>query len=205
MTHITFNTIDVKRTHQRLSQQLDNHLATTQRCITDLMPMIVDAGAMLIDALGNGKKIMSCGNGGSAADAQHFSSELLNRYDRDRPGLAAVALTTDSSTLTSIANDYNYDDIYAKQVHALGQKGDILLAITTSGQSRNILKAVEAAHEVDIRCIAFNGKQGGKLSQLLNDQDLDLRIDTDSTARIQETHIFIIHCLCDIIDQQLND
>jgi D-sedoheptulose 7-phosphate isomerase len=146
---------------------------------------------------------MACGNGGSASDAQHFSSELLNRYDRDRPGLPAIALTTDSSTLTSIANDYDYRQIYSKQITSLGQPGDVLLAISTSGQSPNIIEAIRAANESEIQVIALTGKDGGAMAGMLNETSIEIRVPSNVTARIQEVHILVIHILCELLDLQL--
>ena len=152
-------------------------------------------GCLLADG-----KILSCGNGGSAADAQHFASEMLNRFELERPGLAAIALTTDSSTLTSIANDYDFEQIFSKQVRALGQPNDALLAISTSGNSRNVLQAVLAAHERDMLVIALTGNSGGLLAEHLNAEDINLCVPSNHTARIQELHLLTIHCLCDAID-----
>jgi D-sedoheptulose 7-phosphate isomerase len=150
-----------------------------------------------------GGKILACGNGGSAGDAQHFSAELLNRFERERPGLPAVALTTDTSTLTSIANDYAYAEIFAKQVRALGTAGDVLLAISTSGNSENVNRAIAAAHERGLRVLALSGRAGGAMAGLLADSDVEIRVPADSTARIQETHLLVIHCLCDLVDREL--
>ena len=161
------------------------------------------ASAMLNQALLEGHKILVCGNGGSASDAQHFSSELLNRYERDRPGLPAIALTTDSSTLTSIANDYDYRQIYSKQITALGQPGDVLLAISTSGQSPNIVEAIHAANEKEMQVIALSGKDGGAMSHVLDENSVEIRVPSNVTARIQEVHILIIHILCELLDLQL--
>ena len=161
------------------------------------------ASAMLNQALLGGHKILVCGNGGSASDAQHFSSQLLNRYDRDRPGLPAIALTTDSSTLTSIANDYDYGQIFSKQITALGQPGDILLAISTSGQSPNVVQAIQAANENEMQVIALSGKDGGAMSQVLDENSVEIRVPSDITARIQEVHILVIHILCELLDLQL--
>lgn len=168
-----------------------------------LAPVIARAVETLVDSLRSGNKVLSCGNGGSAADAQHFSSELLNRFERERPGLPAMALTTDSSTLTSIANDYHYADIFSKQVTALGHPGDILLAISTSGQSPNVVRAVEAAHARGMRVIALTGRDGGPLGSALHEGDVEIRVPATSTARIQEVHLLTIHCLCDQIDALL--
>ena len=161
------------------------------------------AAQVILDALLNGRKTMSCGNGGSAGDAQHFSSEMLNRFERDRPGLPAIALTTDTSTLTSIANDYDYSQIFSKQVRALGQAGDVLLAISTSGNSRNVMAAIDAAHDRDCTVISLTGKDGGRMRDMLRDGDVEICVPSDSTARTQEVHLLVIHCLCDLIDAQL--
>ena len=146
---------------------------------------------------------MACGNGGSAADAQHFSAEMLNRLEMERPGLPAMALTTDSSTLTAIANDYQYAEVYAKQIRALGQEGDVLLAISTSGESHNIIHAVQAAHERGMVVIALTGREGGRIAPLLKANDFEVRVPARSAARIQEVHIMVIHSLCDLVDRQL--
>ena len=151
-------------------------------------------------ALKNDGKIMSCGNGGSAADAQHFAAELINRFERERPALAAVALTTDTSTLTSIANDYHYDQVFSKQVRALGRSGDLLLAISTSGNSRNVLEAMQAARESQVGAIALTGRNGGKMAEALRPSDIHICVPAQSTARIQEVHLLTLHCLCDAID-----
>jgi len=163
-------------------------------------PAIARAAALLARALSGGARVLCCGNGGSAADAQHFSSELLNHYERERPGLPAIALTTDSSTLTSLANDYGYAEVFARQVRALGRPGDVLLAITTSGRSENILRAIAAAHARDMRVIALCGRDGGGIPALLRESDTEIRAPGSSTARIQEVHLLAIHCLCDLID-----
>ena len=168
-----------------------------------LAPAIVGAGRALTECLLNDGKILSCGNGGSAADAQHFSGEMLGRFEMERPGLPAVALTTDSSALTAIANDFQYADIFAKQVRALGQAGDVLLAISTSGNSANVLRAVNTAHERSLRVVALTGRDGGTIAQALNADDIELRVPAQRTARIQEVHILIIHALCDLVDAQL--
>jgi len=164
---------------------------------------IAVAGELMGRALQDDCKILSCGNGGSAGDAQHFSSELLNRFERERPGLPGIALTTDSSTLTSIANDYVYEDIFAKQVRALGREGDILLAISTSGNSENVNRAIVAAHERQMQVVALSGRDGGAMADLLTPGDIEIRVPADRTARIQEVHLVVIHCLCDLIDEYL--
>lgn len=187
----------------RVKDNFHAHDELLQTCKTLLVPDIVIAANKMIKAILSDKKTLICGNGGSAADAQHFSSELLNRFEKERPGLPAISLATDASTLTSIANDYNYDDIFSKQVSALGSPGDILLVISTSGNSANIIRAVEAAHKRDMNCIALNGREGGELSTCLNQNDVNICVPGQSTARIQEMHIIIIHCICDLIDFHL--
>jgi D-sedoheptulose 7-phosphate isomerase len=195
--------IDTSNLEARVSDAFAQHLDTVQTLSGELVPIITRAANICLAALLADKKILSCGNGGSAADAQHFSSELLNRFELERPGLPAVALTTDSSTLTSIANDYHYDEIFSKQVRALGQPGDILLAISTSGNSTNVIRAIEAAHERDMTVVTLNGRDGGEISRILNENDVDILVRGPSTARVQEMHIIVIHCLCDLIDHQL--
>jgi len=151
----------------------------------------------------SGGKVLACGNGGSAADAQHFAAEFVGRFERERPELGAIALTTDSSILTAVANDYSYEQIFSKQVRALGQSGDVLLAITTSGSSPNVLAAIQAAHERDMTVVALTGKGGGKMSQALRETDVHICVPHDRTARIQEVHLLAIHCICDGVDAQL--
>ncbi len=187
----------------RARKNFQDHLDSVQQHHEALLPEIASAANTMIKALLADKKILACGNGGSASDSQHFSSELLNRFESERPGLPAIALNTDSSTITSIANDYHFEDIFSKQVRALGQPGDVLLAISTSGNSANILQAVEAAHEREMVCITLNGRDGGELSGRLHTTDVNICVPVNSTARIQETHIIIIHCLCDLIDAHL--
>ena len=177
---------------------------TKRDCAAQLAPVIAAAAERMATALLDGRKILTCGNGGSAADAQHFSSELLNRFELERPALPAIALTTDSSTLTSIANDYHYNQVFSRQIQALGQRGDLLLAISTSGTSPSILHAVEAAQEREMGVIALTGRDGGQLAQMARpDEDLVICVPNQSTARIQEVHLLTLHCLCDLIDQQL--
>jgi DnaA initiator-associating protein len=164
---------------------------------------IEKAAQMMIDALIRGNKILSCGNGGSAGDAQHFSSELLNRYERNRPSLPAMALTTDSSTITSIANDFSFEEIFSKQVKALGQAGDILLAISTSGNSANVINAMQAALTRDMTIVALTGKDGGEMAGFMGENDVEIRVPSWRTARIQEVHLLVIHNLCESIDNAL--
>ena len=187
----------------RIETIFTNSIAVKQKTFDSIAEQIAQAGDKLVQSLLNEGKIMACGNGGSAADSQHFTSELINRFEAERPALPAIALTTDSSTITSIANDYQYDDIFARQIHALGRENDILLAISTSGQSKSIVQAIQAAHERDMSVIALTGKNGGLVAKSLSDDDIELRVPSDQTARIQESHITIIHALCDLIDHQL--
>lgn len=168
-----------------------------------LVEPIARAGTLLAQALQAGAKVLACGNGGSAADAQHFAAELVNRFEVERAPLAAVALTTDSSTLTSIANDYDFRQVFAKQVRAIGRRGDALLAISTSGNSANVLEAISVAHELGVRVIAMTGNGGGKTAALLGPEDVHLCVPHKNTARIQEVHLLVLHCLCDAIDLQL--
>jgi D-sedoheptulose 7-phosphate isomerase len=184
----------------RISENFSESAHLKLQSMDALAAPIAAAAQRMVQCLRNDGKILACGNGGSAGDAQHFSAELLNRFERERPGLAAIALTTDSSTLTSIANDYAFDQVFAKQVRALGQRNDLLLAITTSGNSGNVLAAVEAAHEVSMPVVALTGRDGGKLTALLRPADIHICVAAQSVARIQEVHILAIHCLCDAID-----
>ena len=161
---------------------------------------IADAVSLMTECLLNNGKILACGNGGSAADAQHFAAELVNRFEMERPPLAAIALTTDSSTLTSIANDYRFEEVFSKQVQALARSGDVLLAISTSGNSPNVVEAINAAHEREARVVALTGRGGGVIGGMLQDGDVHLCVPSDRTARIQEVHLLTLHCLCDGID-----
>jgi D-sedoheptulose 7-phosphate isomerase len=170
-----------------------------------LVPEIQACAKLIYQSFENGGKLLICGNGGSAADAQHLSSELLNRYKRERRELPGIALTTDGATLTSIGNDYDYSEVFSKQVSALGQKNDVLMVISTSGNSANLIKAVAVAHHKSLRCIALNGKCGGELGRVLKDADLNVVVEGDVTARIQEVHGLIIHCICELIDSYILD
>ena len=187
----------------RVRDHFAESIATKESAVTPLAEAIVAAGKLMSDALLADGKIMSCGNGGSAADAQHFSSELLNRFEMERPGLPALALTTDASTVTSISNDYSYEEIFAKQVRALGRPEDVLLGISTSGNSENVIRAIDAAHERGMKVVALSGRDGGRMAQQFADDDVELRVPAERTARIQEVHLLIIHCLCDLIDTTL--
>ena len=190
-------------TTQRVKNNFLESIQIKTESLDKLPPIIAEAAKAMANSLLNNQKILACGNGGSAADAQHFSAEMLNRFEMERPGLPAIAITTDSSTLTSIANDYQYADIYSKQIRALGQKDDVLLAISTSGKSHNVIHAIDAAHDINMLVIALTGKDGGEIRSMLNNNDFEICVPTKSTARIQEVHIMIIHSLCDLIDLQL--
>ncbi|MGD2136848.1 MAG: phosphoheptose isomerase [Gammaproteobacteria bacterium] len=185
----------------RVKRLFEASIRVKQQAAEPLAPAIANAARVITGAVANGGKVLSCGNGGSAADAQHFSSEMLNRFELQRQGLPAVAITTDTSTLTSIANDFDYNRIFSKQILSLGREGDVLLAISTSGNSGNVLQAAEAAHARRMRVIALSGRNGGALAKLLRGGDVEIRAPGESTARIQEVHLLVIHCLCDLIDQ----
>jgi len=184
----------------RISENFSESAHLKLQSMDALAGPIAAAAERMVQCLKRDGKILSCGNGGSAADSQHFSAELLNRFEKERPGLAAMALTTDSSTLTSIANDYDFDQVFSKQVRALGHAGDILLAISTSGNSRNVLAAIEAAHESQMDVVALSGRNGGKLAEVLLPADIHVCVPAQNTARIQEVHLLTLHCLCDAID-----
>jgi len=187
----------------RIDKNFQDSISTKQLAADVLAEPISRAAQTVTQCFLDGGKILSCGNGGSAGDAQHFSSEMLNRFEMERPGLPAIALTTDSSTVTSIANDYDYNLIFSKQVTALGQAGDILLAISTSGNSGNVNQAIDAAHERGMSVIALSGKSGGDMTSRLSLNDIEIRVPSESTARIQEVHLLVIHCICDLVDHQL--
>ncbi len=187
----------------RISRQFEDSARIKLASMEALAAPIAQAVEAMVASLLAGGKIMACGNGGSAADSQHFAAELLNRFEKERPPLAAVALTTDTSTLTSIANDYAYDQVFAKQVRALGQPNDVLLAISTSGNSPNVVEAIRAAHEREVRVVALTGKGGGAMAPLLNDADVHICVPSDRTSRTQEVHLLTLHCLCDGIDCML--
>lgn len=187
----------------RVREHFAESIATKQNAVDVISESIASAGALMSQCLLDDGKILSCGNGGSAGDAQHFSSELLNRFEMERPGLPGIALTTDSSTLTSISNDYAYEEIFSKQVRALGRTPDVLLAISTSGNSENVCRAISAAHERGMKVVALTGRDGGKMADLYGDGDVEIRVPATRTARIQEVHLVIIHALCDLIDTTL--
>jgi D-sedoheptulose 7-phosphate isomerase len=185
---------------QRIQSQFVDSIATKEKALATLAAPIETAVRAMAACLAAGGKVMACGNGGSAADSQHFAAELLNRFEKERPPLAAIALTTDTSTLTSIANDYAYDQVFAKQVAGLGRAGDVLLAISTSGNSPNVSEAIKVAHACGVRVVALTGKGGGTIGKQLKSDDIHLCVPADRTARIQEVHLLTIHCLCDGID-----
>ncbi|MDX1668657.1 MAG: phosphoheptose isomerase [Limnobacter sp.] len=187
----------------RVTHQFDESIEAKQVATEELAAPISQGIEHLVNCLTNGGKILACGNGGSAADCQHFAAELVGRFERERPGLAAIALTTDSSALTAIGNDYSYDEVFSKQVSAIGQPGDVLLAISTSGNSRNVILAIEAAKQREMTVLALTGKGGGKMTDLLSQDDIHICVPHKRTARIQEVHLLTIHCLCDGIDALL--
>jgi len=186
-----------------IEKTFEQSIQTKQDALGVIAGPISDAALLMTSSLLAGQKILTCGNGGSAADAQHLSSELLNRFERERQPLPAIALTTDSSTLTSIANDFSYDMIFAKQIKALCQPDDIVMVITTSGSSANIIQAIHAAHERNARIVALTGRDGGEVGALMHNNDIEIRVPGTSTARIQEVHLLTLHCLCELIDHQL--
>jgi D-sedoheptulose 7-phosphate isomerase len=184
----------------RISENFSESAHLKLQAMDALAGPIAAAAERMVQCLKGDGKILSCGNGGSAADSQHFAAEMLNRFEMERPGLAALALTTDTSTLTAIANDYDFEQVFSKQVRALGQAGDLLLAISTSGNSPNVVAAVRAAHESQMAVIALTGRNGGKLAEALLPTDIQICVPAKSTARIQEVHLLTLHCLCDAID-----
>jgi D-sedoheptulose 7-phosphate isomerase len=188
---------------QRIQQQFFDSADLKYQAAETLTRPIAAAVQAVMGCITAGGKVLACGNGGSASDAQHFAAEFVGRFERERPGLAAIALTTDSSILTAVGNDYDFAQVFAKQVQALGTPGDVLLALSTSGNSANVLAAVEAAHAKDMTVIALTGRGGGKLGALLTDTDVHICVPHERTARIQEVHILAIHCLCDAVDLQL--
>ena len=184
----------------RISQHFTDSAQLKLQAVRLLSEPLARAAEKMVRCLGNDGRILACGNGGSAADAQHFAAELLNRFEMERAPLAAVALTTDTSTLTSIANDYDYNQVFSKQVRGLGRAGDVLLAISTSGNSPNVIEAIHAAHDRRMTVVALTGKKGGKMAGLLGSDDIHICVPADRTARIQEVHLLCLHCMCDAID-----
>ncbi len=187
----------------RVREHFAESIATKQAAVDVISESIAVAGQLMAQSLLDDGKILSCGNGGSAGDAQHFSSELLNRFERERPGLPAMALTTDSSTVTSISNDYAYEEIFSKQIRALGKPQDVLLGISTSGNSENVCRAITAAHERGMKVVALSGRDGGRMADMFEEGDVEIRVPATRTARIQEVHLVCIHALCDLIDTTL--
>lgn len=187
----------------RISKHFDDSAQIKLQSKKVLAQPIADAAQAMVACLLNDGKILACGNGGSAADAQHFAAELVNRFEVERPGLPAIALTTDTSVITSIANDYDYNLIFSKQVRALGMAGDVLLAISTSGNSANVMEAIRAAHDRGMTVIAMTGRDGGTMGTMLTSSDFHLCVPAERTARIQEVHLLVLHCLCDVIDHLL--
>ncbi len=195
--------MDVIELLNRIERHFAASIEAKQRTLVESGVQIAKGAEHLAEQLRRGHKILICGNGGSAADAQHFAAELTNRFEIERPGLAAIALTTDSSALTSIANDYAFEQVFARQLRALGRPGDVLLALSTSGDSPNVIAAMDAAKQLEISTIALTGRDGGRMAQQLSGADIEIRVRGTATARIQETHILIIHCLCDLVDRLL--
>ncbi len=184
----------------RICEHFSESIAVKEQCAEILPTSIAIAAEAMVNTLMTEGKILICGNGGSAADAQHFAAELVGRFEKDRPGLAAIALTTDTSALTAIGNDYDFDAIFSRQVRALGQENDILVALSTSGNSPNVLEAILAAHEKGMKIIALTGREGGQIANTLDVDDILLNVPHTRTARIQEVHITVIHALCDTVD-----
>jgi len=187
----------------RVRDHFAESIATIQTSAEAIAESIAAAGRVMSDALLSDGKVLSCGNGGSAASSQHFSSKFLNRFEMERPGLPAMALTTDASTVTSISNDYSYEEIFSKQVRALGKPQDVLLGISTSGNSENVIRAIAAAHERGMKVVALSGRDGGRMADMFAEGDVEIRVPATRTARIQEVHLVVIHCLCDLIDTTL--
>ena len=185
---------------KRITRHFQDSVETKRRVVTALTPRIASASSVMVDCLNRGGKILACGNGGSAGDSQHFAAELVGRFEREREELAAIALTTDSSILTAVANDYSFDEVFSRQVRGLGKAGDVLFAISTSGNSKNIIAAIEAAHLKDLRVVGMTGRNGGKIASLMQAGDVLLNVDSQVTTRIQEVHLLMLHCLCDAID-----
>lgn len=184
----------------RISEHFSESAHLKLQSMDVLAAPIAEAAERMVQALKRDGKILACGNGGSAADCQHFSAELLNRFEMERPSLAALALTTDASTLTSIANDYDFDQVFSKQIRGLGHASDVLLAISTSGNSRNVIAAIEAAHECELTVVALTGRNGGRMAEILDAKDIHICVPASNTARIQEVHSLVLHCICDAID-----
>ena len=188
---------------QRIQQQFFDSADLKYAAAEILSKPIADAVSALVGSITGGGKVLACGNGGSAADAQHFAAEFVGRFERERPGLAAIALTVDTSILTAVGNDYSFEVVFSKQVEALGQPGDVLLALSTSGNSANVLAAVDAAHRKEMTVVALTGNTGGKMRERLGETDVHICVPHERTARIQEVHLLVLHCICDGVDTQL--
>ena len=185
---------------ENLRKHFEEGIELRTKMARSMPDRLARAGEALAQALKAGKKVLSCGNGGSAADSQHFAAELVGRFERERPGLAGIALTTDTSALTAIANDYDFDRVFSKQVEALGQAGDFLLGISTSGNSRNVIAAIGSAQARGMRVIALTGRDGGEMGRMLRDDDFHLNVEHPRTMRVQEIHLLVVHCLCEVVD-----
>ena len=183
-----------------LRQHFEEGIELRRRMAETMPAAIARAGSALAEALKSGRKVLACGNGGSAADSQHFAAEIVGRFERERPGMPAIALTVDTSAITAIANDYDWNSVFARQVHALGQPGDVLLGISTSGNSKNVLEAIKAAHEKNMVVIALTGRDGGAMAKMLRPTDHHLNVAHPRTMRVQEIHLLVIHCLCEVVD-----
>jgi D-sedoheptulose 7-phosphate isomerase len=188
---------------QRIQQHFIDSADLKYQSAPVLSKTIAAAVQAILTCVTGGGKVLACGNGGSAADAQHFAAEFVGRFERERPELGAIALTTDTSIITAIANDYSYNDIFSRQVRALGMPGDVLLAISTSGNSANVLAAIEAAHARDMVVVGLSGRGGGKMNQALRETDVHICVPHERTARVQEVHILALHCICDAVDARL--
>jgi len=187
-----------------LRKHFEEGIELRKRMSESLAPEVARAGLALAAAIKKGNKALACGNGGSAADSQHFAAEMVGRFERERPGMPAIALTTDSSNLTAIANDYGYDYVFSKGVEALGNAGDVLLAISTSGNSKSVLNAIDAAHKKNLTVIALTGKDGGQMAKMLKPTDFHLNVAHPRTMRVQEVHLLVVHCLCEVVDNELH-
>jgi D-sedoheptulose 7-phosphate isomerase len=185
---------------EHLHRHFDEGVELRRKMAETLPAEIARAGTALATAIKVGRKALACGNGGSAADSQHFAAEMVGRFERERPGMPAIALTVDTSALTAIANDYDYDRVFSKQVEALGQPGDVLLGISTSGNSKNVIEAIKAAHARQMTVIALTGRDGGQMGKMLQPQDHHLNVSHQRTMRVQEVHLLVIHCLCEVVD-----
>ena len=188
---------------ERVSQLFDDRIEALFLCKESLTGLVAQAGELLVHSLLSDGKVLCCGNGGSASNAAHFSAKMLNRFERDRPALPAFSIAADSATITGVAEDYSYNDVFSKQIRAIGQSNDLLLAVTTSGKSANMVQAIQAAHDRDMKVLALTGKDGGDVARLLYPEDLEIRITSNSMPRIHEIHLSIIHMLCDLVDGQL--